>query len=753
MLHATARPTLRVGLCLVMGALAASAALLPGAMVAGARPGQHFHQESLLRVGATVVRNLPQAASGSHATHLHPLVTRHLGNVGSSTTGSAVRVVSDGAAAIASTSATATENVLASFPGMSLDAQISGVGADQNVAPPDTQLAAGPTSLLEMVNDSGSVWSKTGTRTSAFDLNAFFHVPAGQTFSDPRVVFDAPTGRWFASGLSFTASYGSQVYVAVSSTSDPSDGWTIYSGGASSNVLHDQPKIGVSADKLVMSWNDFLSASFFEGATTWVIQKSDLLAAAASVGVSAAGPDSRKSSPVPVQDLSYSATDTTAYDVYNTPPNIGVLAITGTPAQGNVSMTETDLSIGATSSPPSADQPGAAGSIDTNDDRFLSAVWQGGTLWTAGNDACVSSGDSATRPCARFVAVSTAGPAVSQDFDLGSSGADLYYPAVTLDSGGDMAATYAISSTSVYPGVRVIAQVGGSLTAAQTLQTGQALYNDDPCYNVSGPSRWGDYSAAAVDPSNPADVWIGGEYSVASTLAATTGCAWATFAAQLTVAAQQGTPTPSESPSSLAFANQLVSTTSSAQQVTVSNASTATGSLTVSSISVAGSNASDFIVPPSSDLCTGHTLSPGSSCTVGVDFSPTATGARSATLDVNDNAAGSPQTVALSGTGLDFGVASTPTSVRFAVAKSGQFTVTVTPTPGFAASFSVTSTTSSSRLRVSPATTSCTTSGAACTTSSFTLTATKTGTYTVTVSVTYGGVTHRISVAVTVTRT
>jgi hypothetical protein len=41
----------------------------------------------------------------------------------------------------------------------------------------------------------------------------------------------------------------------------------------------------------------------------------------------------------------------------------------------------------------------------------------------------------------------------------------------------------------------------------------------------------------------------------------------------------------------------------------------------------------------------------GASCTISIRFKPTATGLRSATLDVNDDGGGSPQTVALYGTG------------------------------------------------------------------------------------------------------
>jgi hypothetical protein len=60
----------------------------------------------------------------------------------------------------------------------------------------------------------------------------------------------------------------------------------------------------------------------------------------------------------------------------------------------------------------------------------------------------------------------------------------------------------------------------------------------------------------------------------------------------------------------------------------------------------------------------------GGSCLIGVTFTPTATGSRSATLSIGDNAAGSPQLVNLAGTGA---TAATP---------AGTYTIKVTATSG-----------------------------------------------------------------------
>jgi hypothetical protein len=99
------------------------------------------------------------------------------------------------------------------------------------------------------------------------------------------------------------------------------------------------------------------------------------------------------------------------------------------------------------------------------------------------------------------------------------------------------------------------------------------------------------------------------------------------------------------SPSSLAFANEAVDMTSSAQTVTLTN--TGSTSLALSGLAVTGANSADFV---QNNTC-GASLAAGSNCTIVVAFTPSAIGARSATLSITDNATGSPQTSSLSGTG------------------------------------------------------------------------------------------------------
>ena len=99
------------------------------------------------------------------------------------------------------------------------------------------------------------------------------------------------------------------------------------------------------------------------------------------------------------------------------------------------------------------------------------------------------------------------------------------------------------------------------------------------------------------------------------------------------------------SSSSLVFGNQVVGTTSSPQNLTLTNNQDL--ALNISSIAATG----DF---SETNNC-GSSIAAGAACTISVTFKPTATGTRTGSLTIIDDAASSPQTVSLSGTGVASG--------------------------------------------------------------------------------------------------
>ncbi|HLY41244.1 MAG TPA: choice-of-anchor D domain-containing protein [Terracidiphilus sp.] len=143
-------------------------------------------------------------------------------------------------------------------------------------------------------------------------------------------------------------------------------------------------------------------------------------------------------------------------------------------------------------------------------------------------------------------------------------------------------------------------------------------------------------------------------------------------------------PAVSFSSASLTFASQPDGQASSAQTVTLKD--TGTASLTGITISITGSNSSDF----SQTSTCGSSLAAGANCTISVVFTPGATGSRSGTLSVADSASGSPQTLAITGTGeAPFTLSASTTSVSVAQGATANYSLNFAAATGFPTTLSV----------------------------------------------------------------
>jgi len=139
-------------------------------------------------------------------------------------------------------------------------------------------------------------------------------------------------------------------------------------------------------------------------------------------------------------------------------------------------------------------------------------------------------------------------------------------------------------------------------------------------------------------------------------------------------------PAVTLNPTKLTFATQVIGTTSRGQKVTLTN----TGTVTLTITSIAPS--AGFV---QTNTC-GHSVAAGGSCTITVYFKPTASGVLNGAITVTDNAAGSPHTVALTGTAtvvslsaakLDFGtvaVGSSSSPSPLTVTNKGATALTIT---------------------------------------------------------------------------
>jgi hypothetical protein len=378
--------------------------------------------------------------------------------------------------------------------------------------PPDVTVAAGPGTVVELVNLAARVWRTDGGATEqeqTMTLSSLFQT-GGDRLTDPRILYDTSSSRFFASISDVDTD---SVVLAVSRGADVSSGWNVYSFTAAGCA--DQPRLGVADGVVVLgadvfkSCDDGFSPSL--GGELWIVNKQQLVSGAASPSSTTFGPDRAYESLAPAHSLS--ATSTEYVVALDTPSArvVHVLAVDGIPPAAVRVQEVASPSISPIGPPPSALQPRTGPgsrqpSIETNDDRVLDSVWEDGKLWLSANSGCMPLGDATLRSCARVIELATPAGTVTWDTDIAKPGAYLFYPAIRPDSSGNLVVVYGESGAAELPHLVAVGRApDGSFSAGATVAQSASQH-------VGG--RFGDYFGAARDPVHPELVWVAGEHGV-----------------------------------------------------------------------------------------------------------------------------------------------------------------------------------------------------------------------------------------------
>lgn len=335
------------------------------------------------------------------------------------------------------------------------------------------------------------------------NLHTLFGVHRTDEVIQPHVVYDQAAHRFFLSALevdldSAGAPAASRVWLAYSANGVA---WTpVPLTSLSTVVLYDQPIIAADSDKVVVAFTARPIGGGTGPGEITVIQKSDLVSSGVLHQVTLTGPG------VPAE-LAPAVTVTssgTLWLVADQQTQAALVAVTGTPDQGNVTAHDFAVPVTAIVAPPAPVQPNGK-TVAIPPPRFVTAMWRSGTLWTTTVDRCTPAGSTVPRSCLRLLAFTApdppAAPAVTHDFDIGDATMDYFAPAVASDGYGDIVIAASESNattdaTNVFLGERPpFTAVTGTINGFQTQFS-----------EYTGPD-WGGYSAVAVDPAEPASVW------------------------------------------------------------------------------------------------------------------------------------------------------------------------------------------------------------------------------------------------------
>ena len=170
-------------------------------------------------------------------------------------------------------------------------------GSNSSFIPPDTMAAVGPNHIVEMINGNFEIINKTtGASIQTMTLDQFWtnivgiaSINSGRF--DPRIIYDPPSGRWFALGIDRaidnvpaggdgTNEVANNFFLARSDTSDPTGDWdgvTFSADSTGALEFHDYPTLGVDADGFYSCTQDFNGGG---NESCYSIPKADLLLAA-----------------------------------------------------------------------------------------------------------------------------------------------------------------------------------------------------------------------------------------------------------------------------------------------------------------------------------------------------------------------------------------------------------------------------------------------------------------------------------------
>jgi hypothetical protein len=427
------------------------------------------------------------------------------------------------------------------------------------LSPPDQGLCAGNGFVLEPINLAMAVYSKTGAQlTTPVSVNSFFGADPSITFlSDPRCYYDQPTQRWFVSVTNVidSSTNRSNLYLAVSQTSDPTQAFTVYSIDTTDDGLDgtpndpncpcfgDQPLLGADAFGIYLTTNEFpLFTGGFNGAQIYALSKTDLESGTASTlvhigNLSLAEGTAYSVQPATSPDLHSEGAPGVEYflsalDFTGTLDNrIAAWALTNTSsltqASPNVSLSSVVINSEVYGQPPLATQkagPYPLGqllgdpeeTLNSDDDRMQQVVYAQGHLWGA-LTTIISDGTNQNDGVAYFVVNPTIKNGVVTATVAGQSyvsvrGASLLYPAVGVTANSTAAVAYTLSGTSYYPSAAFSYLAPSHAGLVNVVASGAAAQDDFsgyPQYGGGGDARWGDYSAAVADGNV---LWLATEY-------------------------------------------------------------------------------------------------------------------------------------------------------------------------------------------------------------------------------------------------
>jgi hypothetical protein len=441
-----------------------------------------------------------------------------------------------------------TRSVLCAQPAVTMSLgqnfTASTYGVNTQALPADANGAIGPRHFVEFINGSFAVYNKTNGQKVKRITDRLFWSSAGVVLSsdagitDPRVIYDPTVQRWFACMVDFDANAPSDptlesndFLLAVSDSSDPTGTWHgfLFQADPDSGDFADFPTLGVDNNAVYLSGDIYFGQDNPIGPALVSFPKTDLLSTTPTIanrtwfGVMTYDERGQVLQPAICFDGSSLGTIIATSDIGNdsSPHSNLVSFAVQNGATSTATLSPATFIPTPTWTVPDSPylpapqfgviQPDGTDALLANDARISAKVYVvNGVLYAVHNTEF--NGHIAIR----WYRVRATDKTLLESGTIADPNLDLFFPSIAANTNGVVVIAFNGSGPGTYVSAFAMAgQTVNGVTAFGSrllLQGGAVSYHgDDEIFAelVGDPavSRWGDYSATSVDPSDPNRFW------------------------------------------------------------------------------------------------------------------------------------------------------------------------------------------------------------------------------------------------------
>ena len=432
---------------------------------------------------------------------------------------------------IQSSSGSPQPELLQIFDGAENDDNAFGLGI--LLAPPDTDGDVGPNHYVQMTNLMTTIFDKSGNVVlGPFANNTFWTGLGGvcenTNSGDPIVLYDEETDRWLVSQFGIGAQLS--LCIALSETDDPTGSYYQHEFDFTAIGFPDYPKYGFATDAIGVMVNLF---NPFQGAGLGAIDKAEAFSAGPTTmvfftlgtnefGFVTGDNDGPVFDNMPPTFFTNNGGSGNSIDVWEITPDFAVPVNSTISEVANIPVSPFDSDICGAFRERCIDQPGSGTGTFPNNITFLEAIsdrlMHRLQLRDFGNDkrAMVShtvNADGNGKAGIRWYEFRNhkdKGWGLFMENTFSPDGDHRWMSSIAMNAQGETCLGYSISSQQTFPSIGVAGRLGES----NHMNVGElVVFDGNVAQNVQRrTSRWGDYSAMAVDPVD-GTFWYTQEYA------------------------------------------------------------------------------------------------------------------------------------------------------------------------------------------------------------------------------------------------